>query len=66
MSQCLVQGKREITLGIWPSHHGAYISRWARNQVECSFNPVDDEYYKEFETRSLVENALYEHDKIGK
>ena len=53
-------------VGIWPSHRGAYISYWARNQVKCSSNLVDDEYCKESETKSLVKNAQYEHDEIGK
>ena len=55
-----------ITLGMWPSRHGAYISCWAMNQVKYSSNSVDDECCAESKTRSSVENAQYDHNEIWK
>ena len=65
LSQFLLYGEVIITLGIWTSHRGAYISCWGRNQVKCNSNLVDDECCKESE-RLSVENAQYEHDGICK
>ena len=65
LSQFLLYGEVIITLDIWSSHCGAFISCRGRNQVKCNSNLVDDEYCKESE-RLSVENAQYEHDGVCK
>lgn len=35
--------EKKITQYIWSSRPETHISYWSRNQVKCSFNPINDE-----------------------